>query len=67
MTPTPIALPILNIETAKILAHRLARQDNAPAYVVVVDGHPHLASAWCVGEGKPWPLESVVFKAEAPE
>lgn len=67
MTPTPIALPILNIETAKILAHRLARQDNAPAYVVVCDGHPHLASSWCVGDGKPWSLDDVVFTAPAPE
>lgn len=67
MTPTPITLPILNIETAKILAHSLARLDGMPAYVVVLDGHPHLASSWCVGPDRPWPMESVVFTAEAPE
>jgi hypothetical protein len=66
-TPTPIALPPLHIETAKVLAHQLARIDNAPAYVVVCDGHVHLASSWCVGPDKPWPLESVVFTAPTPE
>lgn len=52
---------------AKRLAVALARIDNAPAYVVIENGHPHLASSWCVGTGKPWPVESIVFTAPAPE
>lgn len=60
-------LPILSLETAKLLAHQLARIDHAPAYVVVTDGHPHLASSWCVGPDKPWPVDSVVFTAPAPQ
>jgi hypothetical protein len=60
-------LPPLHIETAKLLANSLARIDNAPAYVVMEGSHPHLASSWCVGEGKPWAWESVVYTAPAPE
>lgn len=60
-------LPPLHIETAKILANSLARNDNDVAYVVVDQGHVHLASAWCVGEGKPWPVSSVVYTAPKPE
>ena len=62
-----ITLPIISLETAKLLAHKLARIDNAPAYVVVTEGHVHLASSWCVGPDKPWPVESVVFTAPAPQ
>lgn len=55
-------LPTLTLEYAKRLADLLAARDGAPAYVVLDQGHPHLASSWCVPNV--WPVSSIVYTAK---
>jgi hypothetical protein len=57
------------LETAKLLAHSLARITREPAYVIDDDGHPMLACADDIGDDglHYWTPTQIVFTAPAPE
>lgn len=60
---------IPHLELAKLLAHKLARITNAPAYVVADGNHPMLACAGDFGgdgELPYWTKEQIIFTAPAP-
>lgn len=65
LLPTPATPAVPALELAKLLAHKLARQANAPAYVVNDCGHPMLACGDDIGLY--WTPEQIVFTAPVPE
>lgn len=67
-TPTD-AIPAL--ETAKLLAHKLARITGADAFVINDRGHPMLVCSEDIGADasalRYWTADQIIFTAPAPE